>query len=484
MQKNFKRAKMSFASFKKVTFKSLIKVGSLAVLLLAMALMAGCGASRTAAAESVTVAVNGEAVTELTIINGEESPLLTAVISPADYDGEILWESSDAGVVRIYDSEGETCTLSTLKSGTAKVTVTCGNESAAVKIKVVKNQNKLSERETAYLINDSRYSAEFLNLYYADAYASFLSYYGDYALYYGLDSSAGISTLSEQSCDYSSDGTWQGYFQENACSNLLNTVALCSWAEENGLSLSQDGEDAVGQELESLLEYANENGFSDLDAYLSEYYGEGITEEVYASYLRQTALAQEAYSAYSDSLTYTDEELDEHYAEMGYEEGENDYVTVSMRHILVFAEADEEGNYTDEAILAAHEKAEEIYEEWTSGEQTEESFAELVVKYSDDTSSVEDGGLYENIAKEDMVDGIDSWLFSSERKTGDSAVIDNNGSYTGTHVVLFCGTGELYSRYLAKNDLIDTTLSDWLNMLLEAYVCEEGADYKSIGVFA
>ena len=38
--------------------------------------------------------------------------------------------------------------------------------------------------------------------------------------------------------------------------------------------------------------------------------------------------------------------------------------TVNVRHILIEAEADEEGNYTDEAKAAAKERAEEILQEW------------------------------------------------------------------------------------------------------------------------
>ena len=452
-------------------------------LLLTLSLLAGCASSNLAEPDSISITANGEAVTLLSVVNGEEPPVLTAEVSPTDYDGEITWESSDAGVVRVAGADGNTCTLTILKSGTAKITASCGGSSAAVKITVVKNQRELTERETAYYVGDTRYSAEMMNMYYVEAYESFLAYYGDYVSYYGLDTSTGIAGLADQNYSYSSDGTWRGFFLDTACSNLLGTVALCDWAEANAYSLSQDGEAAVDQAIDELTQTAAEEGYEGLDAYLSERYGEGITTEIYREFLLEAELADEVYALYQDSLTYTDEELDEHYAEMGYEDEDNSYLSVSMRHILVFAEADEDGNYSDEAIATAHSRAEEIYAEWAAGEMTEESFAELAGQYSDDTGSVDNGGLYENIAKEEMIDEIDEWLFTDGRAVGDTAMIDYNGNYVGTHIVLFCGTGEIYSRYLARVDLMDTDITDWFEGLQEAYSVSEGADYASIGIF-
>ena len=48
---------------------------------------------------------------------------------------------------------------------------------------------------------------------------------------------------------------------------------------------------------------------------------------------------------------------------------DNHYATVNVRHILVMAEADEEGNYSEEALAAARERAEEILAEWEAGER-------------------------------------------------------------------------------------------------------------------
>lgn len=78
----------------------------------------------------------------------------------------------------------------------------------------------------------------------------------------------------------------------------------------------------------------------------------------------------------------------------------------AMRHILVKAEADGNGEYSDAAIAAAHEKAEMIYEKWLSGPQTKESFAAYAEKYSEDGGSNTSGGLYGDIHGGQMVTGM------------------------------------------------------------------------------
>ena len=135
---------------------------------------------------------------------------------------------------------------------------------------------------------------------------------------------------------------------------------------------------------------------------------------------------------------------------LGYDN--NDYNTVSMRHILITAEADENGEYTDEAKAAAEARIRELLTEWENGEKTEDSFAALADEYTDDTASKGEGGLYEDIYKNQMVPGIDSFLFTADRKSGDTEIIFNDGDYVGCHLVYFVGEGETNHRLeLAKD---------------------------------
>ena len=440
---------------------------------------AACGAQ---APSALRITLDGEEITTLDILNGTEQGGLYATLSPSDFEGDIIWTSEDSGIVKVTTTEDGECVLRAKKNGSVKITAECNGVSATVRVHVQKNQNNLSAKDIALTVNGVPYSAEVCNLYYVDSYEQFVADYGDYALYYGLDTSLGIQSLSEQACDYSSDGTWLGYFAESAAANIPQIQALCDYAEENGIVLSDEDTEQINAALEELKALALESGFETCDDYLADYYGTGITEEIYRDFLQRCALADAAYYSYVDSLSYSEEELSEHYLELGYEEGENEYAVTSMRHILVMAEADENGEYSEESIAAAHEKAEEIYAQWTEGEKSENSFAVYANNYSEDTGSNKTGGLYEEIYNGQMVDCINDWLFSGNREAGDTAILDNNGSYVGTHIVYFVGYGDLYSTILSREDLLSTDISDWFTALTEDYVAETGADYASIGI--
>ena len=160
---------------------------------------------------------------------------------------------------------------------------------------------------------------------------------------------------------------------------------------------------------------------------------------------------------------------------------DNHYPTASVRHILIKAEADEEGNYTDEAKEAAKARAEEILAEFEAGDKTEESFAALAEQYSEDEGSNTNGGLYENIYKGQMVQEFNDFCFGGH-KPGDTAIVyGESGSYAGYHVVYYVGDGELYSDYIAKTALQSEAMSDWANELNEACTVTEGFGFRFVG---
>ena len=160
---------------------------------------------------------------------------------------------------------------------------------------------------------------------------------------------------------------------------------------------------------------------------------------------------------------------------------DNHYNTVSVRHILIKAEESADGTYTDEAKAAAKARAEEILAEFNSGDKTEDSFAELANKYSEDEGSNTNGGLYENIAKGQMVQEFNDFCFAGH-KAGDTGIVyGDNGSYAGYHVMYFVGEGEQYSDYLAKNSLLTSDMNAWLEELTSAYETSVGGGIRFVG---
>lgn len=143
--------------------------------------------------------------------------------------------------------------------------------------------------------------------------------------------------------------------------------------------------------------------------------------------------------------------------------------TVNVRHILIEAEADEEGNYTDEAKAAAKERAEEILQEWKDGDATEESFAALAEEYSADTGSNTNGGLYENVFEGQMVEEFNDFCFDPAREPGDTGIVFNEGTYCGYHIIYFVSWGEPYRDVLADDSLRSADFSAWDAEISEGY---------------
>ena len=125
----------------------------------------------------------------------------------------------------------------------------------------------------------------------------------------------------------------------------------------------------------------------------------------------------------------------------------SDYNGVAFRHILVNVEdEDEDGEFSEEEIEAAEQKIQEIRDEWISDGETEDAFAALANANSDDTGSngsslySTEGGLYEHVAKDQMVEPINDWIFDDARQSGDSEIIYvESSNYTGYHLVYFVG---------------------------------------------
>ena len=158
-----------------------------------------------------------------------------------------------------------------------------------------------------------------------------------------------------------------------------------------------------------------------------------------------------------------------YYALLYRDRDDNHYNMVSVRHILIGAQADENGEYTDEALDAAQTQAGEVYDEWKNGEATEESFAELANRYSTDGGSNQTGGLYENIHKGQMVDEFDAFCFEDHEKGDTDIVFGESSSYAGYHIIYYVGENGLYSNYLADQNLRNEDYTQWENDLVENY---------------
>lgn len=178
-----------------------------------------------------------------------------------------------------------------------------------------------------------------------------------------------------------------------------------------------------------------------------------------------------------DATSIKNEDSGVTYVVMFLSRDDNSYKMADFRHILVNAvDEDGDGAFSEDEIAAAADSAQDIYEEWQAGDATEDSFAELANDLSDDGGSNTNGGLYENVYKNQMVPPINDWLFEEGREPGDTTVVSYDGAnYTGSHVVYYVGESDLtYAQYQADAALRAEAYNSWLEENLAGYEATMG----------
>jgi len=131
----------------------------------------------------------------------------------------------------------------------------------------------------------------------------------------------------------------------------------------------------------------------------------------------------------------------------------NESTMVAFRHILL----------SDSGV--AEENAKTMLDYWKKNGADEDTFAEMAERYSEDTGSTTNGGLYEHVGKGEMVESIDEWIFDEARKAGDTAIIE---STYGQHIMYFVSaTDDLYVNYVATEALKNNHVTETTEELVK-----------------
>ena len=149
----------------------------------------------------------------------------------------------------------------------------------------------------------------------------------------------------------------------------------------------------------------------------------------------------------------------------------NEFALANVRHTLVKPEGGsydtETGatTYSDEEMAAAKLAAENLYEQWKSGEATEDSFATLANEHSDDGDGTT-GGLRENVYPGQMVTNFNDWCFADGRKAGDTGIVESDYGY---HIMFYVGDSDMtYREHLVTEALRNTDATAWYSELLDS----------------
>ncbi len=417
----------------------------------------------------------------------------------------------------------------------------------------------LATHETYVVINGEKVNKVEFDYVYNTSKNNYITQYGSYLSYFGLDTSKDLSTQM-----YSDTLTWQDYFEQNAVESLKQNKALM--AEAKAAGFTYDTTDEYNTFKDTIKTSAAAAGVSDKE-YVRSIYGSYATMGRIEEYVKNDMVMNAYYQKLQEDNAPSDDEIQSYYEENKATYDSVDYrlttieadlptepteladpveetaadttgttdgtaatdstqdtayqpsdaeIAKAMEDAKVLADDAEqtvakdgeahenekkssvnylisdwlfddarkagdttvitndnshcyyvvafEKRYLDETpsadvrvIIPTEDKTgEEILEEWKNGAATEDSFAELCKKYTQDTSAVENGGLFEQVTKTGMTEELSNWIFDSSRQAGDTVAITVSDS---TYVLYYIGQDQPEWKINIKNTLVSDTMS-------------------------
>lgn len=228
--------------------------------------------------------------------------------------------------------------------------------------------NGIIQRNTAaYKVGSYSFSLTDVDYYYFNQYNQI----APYASFYGLDTS---KSLDEQ--EYEEGKSWKEFLMEQAKETMQEVALLCTEAQSNGYTLSDEGKQTVESNYNSMAEAAKNYNLTEA-TYLNYVYGRFMTPSAYKKAMTQQQLAAEYAQQLTDGYDISTDDMqtyyEEHAAEMDTFDFDAYYVSLGLT-----AEYDDEGNQKDydatelaNAQSAAKEKAEALKSVLATGTQEE-----------------------------------------------------------------------------------------------------------------
>ena len=412
--------------------------------------------------------------------------LLTAILAVLILDGkgkqEQLEVPESTGVAESAEATEATETTETTETTEATIPADGNPDDVTCKgsYTVSDEEAKAANGDIVATAGDSTLTNGQLQILYWRSVQNFYAQYGTYAQYFSLDHTQSMDT---QVCGVADGLTWEQYFLQDALNNWTIFEAVARQAREAGFQMSDENREQMNTMEDGLLETATSNGFPDITAMIERNFSAGATLEDYKSFWEMYFLSSDYYNEITGSFAPTAEEIAEYFNthEAEYADNGLDKTTssVDVRHILILPEGatvetvtTEE--FSDEAWAAGEQKAQEILDQWLSGDKTEDSFATLANENSADTGSNTNGGLYSGVTEGQMVEAFNDWCFDADRKVGDYGIVKTQYGY---HIMYFCGSQLLWESQ-AESDLLAQMSNDFINNAVEA--ADVKIDYSAI----
>lgn len=141
-------------------------------------------------------------------------------------------------------------------------------------------------------------------------------------------------------------------------------------------------------------------------------------------------------------------------------------------YVLLFEKRylDETATANIRAIMTKTGNGEDILAEWNAAGATEDAFISMVEKYSEDTYTNTNGGLYEELSKSTLDSTLSDWIFAEDRKAGDTVSIVEEGV---TYVMYYVEDGRPEWQVKIAGTLLSEAMNEYLTALQESYEVED-----------
>jgi hypothetical protein len=224
---------------------------------------------------------------------------------------------------------------------------------------------------TSLVVGNHDLNAVELNYFYVDAINEYVSQYGNWISYMGLNTS---KPLGDQFYNTEKTVTWADHFLDSAIDSAKNTYALYDAAVAANHSLTEDEQKTMNSMYDNMDVYAKYYGYNNANDYLVSIYGHGASVKSYKAYYEVVSMASSYYAAYSEDLkdSYTDTNLRDFEKDKLYEYNSYTYAThyLKLDSFKFGGEKGKDGKleYSEEEIKAAEAYIEKVAKELANAE--------------------------------------------------------------------------------------------------------------------
>lgn len=300
---------------------------------------------------------------------------------------------------------------------------------------------------TVAKVGDERISIAKYKIYYMDIYMNlsqqskqYDSTYGEGygAMYTGYDASKSpmeqAYTLGTLEGFDGENPTWADYIRINALNYMQSYVAYANLAREAGMTLSEDEQKTIDDEIEQLRSTAESNDYSLNRFLVVQYYGNGVNEKLLREVMEERQLAsdyaQQKQQELSDAIT--DEQV-----ETEYNENLADYALVSVSAFTVTADTSSVADdATDEEKEAAQTEAMAKAKTLAEGYAAKVTSPETLLEQAkiNNSSATEDSVTYTDVTPSTLTSYFGQaacdWVVSADRAVGNVTVVESDNGYT------------------------------------------------------